>query len=152
MTILPYNPTHRIELENLLIPYFLELGEAVPEPFIRDKLMNLIESLHQRGILHISLVSADHQTVGFALYQIDTPDSDWCKFPGWGCIREFYILPEYRRRGYGRALACHCETQLRQLGALSIYLTSDNAIPFWEHCGYGRSHQRCSNEMEILTK
>lgn len=93
------------------------------------------------------------QAVGFIDFQLDKPGGSWCFHPGWGCIRECYLLPAWRGRGLGRALAAHAERWMRAKGARSVYLTADTAIPFWQALGYvctGRYNPK--NQLEELEK
>lgn len=152
MTICPYTPLHRKSFETMLVDYFTELSAGIPEETIRTRILDLFLDLESRGIIHIAMALENSSPIGFSVYQIDSPQSDWCKRPGWGSIREFYIQPPHRSKGLGTQLAAWTEDQLRRLGAQSLYLTADDAIPFWEHCGFSNTHEFCSNELEILTK
>lgn len=152
MNIIPYEQAFRPQFESMLCAYFREIGGDIPEHIIRGKLLDLFQNQQSRQIIHIALAVSHGTPVGFSIYQIDTPESDWCKRPGWGFIREFYIAPEYRLCGYGRQLACYSEAHLRSLGAAQLYLTADDAVEFWQHCGYQNSREICSNNLEILVK
>lgn len=153
MYIIPHTPEYRDAFEEMLAEYFIrDLNGDIPEDIIRQKLLPHIEGYLEKGIIQVDLILEQDVPAGFSIYQIDTPDSDWCKRPGWGFIREFHITPNYRGKGFGRALAAHTEQQLRTRGAESMYLTSDNAVSFWESCGWRKSGEICSNGLEILTK
>lgn len=152
MTIQSYEQTMRPQLEPMMVSYMTELGTDIPEAVIRTKLFDVIHSLLSSGILRIDLAMDGKTAAGFSVYQIDTPASDWCKRPGWGFIREFYISPAYRRTGCGRQLALHTESALREMGAESLYLTSTGAIPFWQRCGWMLTDELCSNGQYILEK
>ena len=52
----------------------------------------------------------------------------------------------------GAELEAWTDRELRSMGATRLYLTADDAIPFWQHCGYSKTDEFCSNELEILTK
>lgn len=89
--------------------------------------------------------------VGFIDYQIDRPGGSWCFHPGWGCIRECYVQPEERGRGTGAALAKYAVGALGASGAAALYLTADDAIPFWQHLGFSRTgHINDKNGLEEL--
>lgn len=152
MTILDYNSSLKPVLEEMLVAYFPEVSSDIPEDIIRGKLLNLIHDQVSRRIIHISVGMLDDDPVGFSIYQIDREESDWCKYPGWGFIREFYIRKEYRHRGYGTRLAAYTEEQLHLLGAETLYLTTGDADAFWVHCGYHNSGTICSNGLPVFTK
>lgn len=152
MTIQPYDKTKRTQLSDMMVAYMAELNCGIPEEIIRGKLADFIETQWQRGIIRIDLCMNGDDCAGFTVYQIDREDSDWCKRPGWGFIREFYIAPSFRKTGMGRHLAQHTENALRTMGAEQLYLTSDGAIPFWRSCGWTLSQEVCSNGQTILEK
>jgi len=148
MTIIDYNRDTHPQFIDMLVAYL----DDIPEHIIRGKLLDLIHAMQEQSIVHIELCLENQQPFGFTIYQIDCPESDWCKRPGWGFIREFYISPEYRHKGYGKQLADHSETALRLLGATQLYVTSETAIGFWERCGYVNTFTRCSNDQFIMEK
>lgn len=153
MNIVNYDQALHEPFAALVADYFIrELESDIPEDIVRGKLMELILKQWEQQILHIAIALEDGSPVGFSIYQIDTPKSDWCKREGWGFIREFYVSPGHRKQGIGSALAEYSDIHLRQLGAAQIYLTSDNAIPFWLRCGYRDSGEQASNGLNILEK
>lgn len=152
MTIQSYTPDKKNQLAGLFTAYFPELGEDIPEDILRGKLTDFIHDQHQKGILSISLLLDGTTPVGFSIYQIDTPESDWCKRPGWGFIREFYIAPPHRKKGLGQLLCRNTEQQLSSMGAARLYLTADNAIPFWQSCGYTHTEEISTNGLYYLEK
>ena len=87
MTIIPYNDSMKEPLLEMLSAYFPEVDADIPEEILRGKLIALIQSQHDRGILQIRLAFEAEQAVGFSIFQIDTSESDCCKRPGWGFIR-----------------------------------------------------------------
>lgn len=125
---------------DLFVDYFLHLdwgGEPVPRAQgVREKLCPYILESYEKGIIRIWLALREGEPIGFAIVQIDRPHSDWCKRPGWGFVREFYIAPKARLQGAGRQLAARAEEDLRNLGAAHIYLHTDAGLPFWLRCGY----------------
>lgn len=152
MTIFSYTNAFRQQLCALLVAYFPQVGADIPEEIIRGKLLELFDRQLSQGLISIALLSEEDCPVGFSIYQLDQPESDWCKRPGWGFIREFYISPTHRRRGYGKALATYTENQLCMQGAKKLYLTSDDAIPFWQSCGWQLTKEECTNALPILEK
>ena len=153
MNVIDYNAMLHSQFEELLVTYFtVDLNSDIPEDIIRSKLMNLINRQTAEKVIHVAIAMDDDIPVGFSIYQIDTPDSDWCKRPGWAFIREFHVARSCRHRGFGSALAAYSEEKLLQLGTRRIYLTSDDAADFWIHCGYKKTNEICSNDLPILEK
>ncbi len=152
MLIQNYTTACAPQFLQLFTDYFMELDGEISREVIHQKLVPHILGLQSRGLLHICLGFQGEDCMGFSLYQIDTPESDWCKRPGWGIIREFYIAPPWRSRGFGTTLAKHSEAALRSLGAQKLYLTADDALAFWQHCGWEVSPETASNGLVILEK
>lgn len=152
MTIFSYTPAFRQQLCELLTEYFPQVGAEIPREIIQGKLLELIDRQFSEGIISIALLSVEGPPVGFSIFQLDRPESDWCKRPGWGFIREFYISPAHRRRGFGSALAAYTENQLFAQGAKNLYLTSEEAISFWQSRGWKLTREICSNGLPILEK
>lgn len=68
---------------------------------------------------------------------------------------EFYVLPEFRRKGYGKQMYAHLEETLINDGAKGLYLTSDPVTgkPFWLACGYKNTGEKSpENNQEIYEK
>lgn len=122
-----------------------DLGEELSPQVIREKLCPFILQQQQKGLLHIALLKVQESAAGFCIYQIDSPESDWCKRPGEGCIREFFIRKEFRRKGLGRKLCREALCELEKMGAKKVYLTADEAAGFWESCGFSNTGELCSN-------
>lgn len=152
MTIIPYSAQLKHTLSDLMTAYMAELDCGIPEEIIRGKLAELIDRQCREKIIFADIVMDGQTAAGFSVYQIDTEQSDWCKRPGWGFIREFYISPAFRGHGTGRLLADHTEKALRALGAEKLYLTSTDAVPFWRACGWTLTQALCSNDQYILEK
>ena len=152
MTIIPYTNMHKEQMDERMVAYMTELKCDIPEEIIRGKLMDLIDRQCASGVIHADLAIEDTVCIGFSIYQIDSVESDWCKRPGWGFIREFYVIPSFRNHGYGKALAAHTVQQLKSMGAQNLYLTSTEAVPFWQKCGWSRTQTLCSNDQYILEK
>lgn len=149
MEILDYSPALERPWREMFVAYFTEDSD-LPAEIVEQKLCGFLLSQWEKGVLRIAVAQDDGVPMGFAIYQIDTPESDWCKRPGWGFIREFYILPGHRRRGYGTQLAQWTAQRLREMGAARLYLTADSAIAFWQRCGYtpeGSVHENGTIDM-----
>ena len=132
--------------------YMAELECDIPREIILGKLADFIDRQCQAGLIRIDLVMEEDLCIGFSVYQIDRPESDWCKRPGWGFVREFYVVPACRGRHTGKLLAEHTEQRLHSLGTEHLYLTSTEAALFWQKCGWTFTGELCSNGQYILEK
>ena len=104
------------------------------------------------GITHLDIMHIDDTPIGFIMYQVDSPKSDWCEKEGYGFIREMYIRKDYRKKGYGKILATHAEGELKKLSVPHIYLTSSNDA-FWVSIGYASTGEICEkNNNHVLIK
>jgi len=145
MKILPYNPSNPLQksaLRHLLVQYFAALDwkdpkDAIPPSYVPKILTRVAEMLAQ-GKFWVYLAREKSKLCGFVIAQIDGEGKDWCKRPGWGFIRELYVLPGYRGKGIAGKLVRRAEASLLQGGASQIYLTSD-LTGFWEALGYENS-------------
>lgn len=93
------------------------------------------------GLTRIDVLEED-KPCGFVMYQIDEINNDWNFKEGWGDIREIYVAPSYRRRGYGKFLLYTAEMKLKEAGATQSYcLPEEGAIPFFTACGYKKTDE-----------
>lgn len=68
---------------------------------------------------------------------------------------EFYVIPELRRKGYGKLMFERIESLFRSHGALRMYLTADPVTgkPFWEALGFQRTGEISpENKLDIYEK
>jgi ribosomal protein S18 acetylase RimI-like enzyme len=104
-----------------------------------DEICSEITENSISGITPLAMLLHEGKAVGFIIYQIDSPRSDWCERDGWGFIREIYVTPSMRGKGLGEILVTHAEKILYTNGVEQIYLTSDEAEKFWVSCGYNKT-------------
>ena len=118
-----------------------------------DMWQNTLIRYASAEVVFIDILTIDDAAQGFILYQIDSPESDWCVKEGYGFIRELYVAANLRGRGYGKALVSHAESQLKRRCVPRIYLTTDDATDFWIKMNYQDSGEICSsNNMPIFIK
>lgn len=136
------NAIHCDILGSMLVDYFDETfvnnpQDKVPKHFI-PKLLKIFADETTKYNEWLYLCKKDDTFIGFSVFQIDTPDNPLCKREGWGFIREFYIIPMQRRKGYAKRMCEYVEEKLFEYSPDNIYLTSDpnNGIYFWEAMGY----------------
>ena len=135
----PLNPIQKSALRHLLVQHFAGLRwndpkDAIPPSYVPKILVRIAEMLYQ-GDFWVYLAREKGTLCGFVIAQIDSEGKDWCKRPGWGFIRELYVLPGHRGKGIAGKLVRHAEASLLQSGASQVYLTTDLS-GFWETMGY----------------
>ncbi|MCA9044158.1 MAG: GNAT family N-acetyltransferase [Planctomycetaceae bacterium] len=89
-----------------------------------------------------SIFIVDEETAGYALYKHE---------PDWTYLRQFFIVPELRRRGFGRA-AMRWLIQNQWVNAhrirLDVLVGNTNGISFWRSVGF--QDYFITMEMDIL--
>lgn len=87
---------------------------------------------------YLKLCCYNSEIVGFIYGKIDKPDDKGFKKVGYGCIMELYVIPEYRRKGFGKAMYLEIEGFFRKNGVMCLYLTADPVTgkPFWEEMSF----------------
>jgi len=80
----------------------------------------------------------DHEPVGFCLLR-DTGISYE--------IKEFYVRPIHRRRGFGHQLVEHVKDHCRKLGrhktvSAAVYVNNLPAVAFWQSVGFADTGRR----------
>lgn len=154
-----YDPSMREDFERQFIDYndndlrMQEQDPRITDKVLREKIVPLFIGVQERGAGSIALCYDNGVCAGFVCFQVDSEQSDWCKRPGWGLIREFRVAPEFRRRGYGRLLAEYAEQKLREKTD-RLYLTAhdEDALRFWTACGFTATGERNENGTYTLIK
>lgn len=103
----------------------------------------------------LKLFYDDKELIGFLYGVIDKPGDKGYNRVGWGCIMEFYVIPEQRRKGYGRIMYNHLEAFFKAEHVNGIYLTADPVTgkPFWETLGFvSKGEFSPDNGQEIYEK
>ncbi len=130
----PVNEKTKDGFINLFCDYYAELGceddaKHLAEEYVIPDLL--------AGLLSIDVLEEDGKLAGFAIYQTDAGDGEWCLMEGWGDIREIYVVPQSRGQGFGKFLLYTAEMKLRESGTLKAYcLPYESAIDFFTACGY----------------
>jgi ribosomal protein S18 acetylase RimI-like enzyme len=115
----------------------LETFSDYPDPYSREEYRRLVQTSDDH---YFWWGERDGERIGFCVFTIG---------PHWyrqdltdGYVDEFYIAPEHRRGGTGRALAT---LMLAEFGRrkvreahLSVQLRNERAAAFWSSLGFGR--------------
>ena len=91
----------------------------------------------------LKLCCHDNKLIGFLYGKIDMPEDMGYKKIGFGYVVEFFVQPEYRRKGYGKEMFCCLESFFRENGVKRMYLTADPVTgkPFWEALDFIRTEE-----------
>ncbi len=111
-----------------------------------------IQGEHDR---HLELCYENNSLIGFLYGKIDHLSHQGYIKIGYGYIMEFYVIPEFRRKGYGKKMYVHLEELLKKDGAFNLYLTADpiTGKPFWEAMGFTNSLKKSpDNNQDIYIK
>ena len=131
-------------------------GEDTPLETVTKDLQRRVNNQGSRNDMHLELFFVDDVFIGFAHFAIvKGPQYDGLLEPGNGFVLEFYIIPEHRRKGYGRVLYNHIEKILKNDGAEHICLTANHATgePFWMAMGYtGTEKIDTDNDLPVYVK
>lgn len=135
------NDEHCKLFENLMIPYMKELDEhknrVTPEDFV-FKFTHSILKMQGPYDRHLELCYDNEKLIGFLYGKVDHENHKGFIKPGYGYIMEFYVKPEYRNKGYGKAMFERIEDLFASHGTKRMYLTADPVTgrPFWEAMGF----------------
>ncbi len=83
------------------------------------------------------VMQSDKELIGFA--SISTSSTDVINIPySYGAVKDFYISPKCRRKGYGRILNDYIENIFKDNKTNTVLLSPDpvSGIDFWKAMGY----------------
>jgi GNAT superfamily N-acetyltransferase len=147
----PLKDEGELNFRQLFTAYYQELG-------CDDNVDHLLDEYvipdYKAGLLCIDLVDDDDECVGFVIYQIDEITNEWNFKEGWGDIREIYLTPSARGKGYGRFMIFGVEIKLLEKGAEKAYtLPPDSSAGFFRACGYEESEEHnCDLDCPVYIK
>lgn len=135
----PLTDKFREKFSKLFSDYYKELGCADDTNHLVDEyiLPDLLA-----GLIKIDILEESEKVIGFVIYQRDEIDNDWNFKEGWGDIREIYIAPAFREKGYGKFLLYTAEMKLKESGIAKAYcLPYESSVPFFISCGYAETEE-----------
>ena len=91
----------------------------------------------------LDLCYADGVAVGFLYGKVDKETDVGCVRDNWGYVMEFYVKPDYRRKGIGSKMFDRMREWYGKRGVLGYYLTADpiNGELFWEALGFEKTRE-----------
>ncbi len=134
--------TEEVKFFNMLMKkYIKELDEnknnITPQEFL-TKRINSIIAIQGDSDRHLEYCYDGDRLIGFLYGKIDRSEHNGFKKVGYGCIMDFYVLPEYRRKSYGTEMFLHLQSMFRKDGVKMMYLPAESVTsnPFWEALGF----------------
>lgn len=142
MTVRPIEKKDYSAFKELFCNYYAELDcEDDPLHLFDEYVLPDLEA----GLFDVA-VADDGLIAGFAVFQIDDIINDWNFKEGCGDLRELYVAPAFRNRGFGRKLLEFCENRLLQSGAAEIYtLPVEESESFFLKNGYADTGEYCAD-------
>ncbi len=141
LNFISINDEYRNIFHDLMQQYAKELDghqnrNTLPD-ILRKWTDSIIQKQHDKG-RYLKLCLIGNEPIGFLYGKIDRADDKGYKQVGDGCIMEFYVLPRYRRMGYGRQMFSNIEGFFISEQATGMYLTADPVTgkPFWRAMGF----------------
>lgn len=137
----PLRDADKAEFTELFKDYYRELGCTDDVPHLVDEyiLPDLIA-----GLLKIDVLKENGTYAGFVVYQVDDVTCDWNFKENWGDVREIYVIPSLRLKGYGKFMLFTAEMRLKDEGITRAYaLPTENALAFFDACGYRKTDEYC---------
>ena len=129
---------------NLMKSYSKELDEhqnrTTDEKMLAGWTDRIIAKQYDDGRC-LKLCCKDDKAIGFLYGKIDRPEDKGFKKVGYGYVMEFFVLPEYRRKGYGKEMYSFLEKYFTDNNVHNIYLTADPVTgkPFWKALGFNEN-------------
>ena len=131
--ITPLTDKNLSHFNNMFTDYYSELDCDEDVCHLLDEYV--IPDL-KAGLIFADLLEADGVFAGFVIYQRDDIDNEWCPMEGWGDIREIYVSPEHRKKGFGKCLLLAAEKKLCELGAGKAFgYPAPNNGKIFNNCG-----------------
>lgn len=115
----------------------LHQNRTTDEKILAGWTERIIAGQHESGRC-LKLCCDGGSVIGFLYGKIDMPDDKGFRKLGYGYVMEFYVQPQYRRKGYGREMYGCLESFFADEKAAGVYLTADPVTgkPFWRSLGF----------------
>lgn len=143
MNVRPVKINDYPAFKKLFCEYYAELDcEEDPLHLFDEYLLPDLKA----GLFEVGVCEVNGGVCGFVIFQIDDLLNDWNFKEGSGDVRELYVSPAVRRRGFGSALLAYAESRLLALGAAEIYtLPTEESESFFTARGYVDSGEYCAD-------
>ena len=141
--------------ESLMYTYIDEMNAHSHRPLPKEFQKRWIDSIiamQGPADRHLELYYVDGNPAGFLYGKVDHEDHKGFIIPGYGYIMEFYVIPECRRKGFGKQMFHRLENLFRRDGVNMMYLTADPVTgkPFWEAMGFENTGEKSPENQLFL--
>jgi GNAT superfamily N-acetyltransferase len=139
------NPNRCTDFMNVGYAYMKETA-ADRSLEVHSKFLNSVLNRQNEKERWLIAVKVNAAMIGFAHFKIDRSERI-----GWGYILEFYIIPSFRKQGFGRRLYGYIKQEFNNFQINDIWLTADqvNGEPFWFSMGF-RDTGKTENDLKVL--
>jgi len=140
--------------KNMFLPYCHETDKVLKSDEMYCKIARSTIDMQGPHDRHLELAFDGGELVGFLYGKVDHENHMGHKKVGYGYVMEFYIKPEFRRRGYGEAMFLRLQRHFASHGVKRMYLnTSAPAKAFWQFMGFAPTDEiQPHNNMVIWEK
>lgn len=141
------NEEHEKIFCDIMLPYCKELdrnaGRNTPEKTLFSFAKSIVK-LSEKKDRFVELCYEKNTLIGFLYGKIDRESDRGYIRPNWGYVMEFYVKPEFRRKGYGKAMYQRLEDLFVSNNVTDIWLTADpiTGEPFWKSVGFKNSGEK----------
>ncbi len=139
------NPNNLADFMSLGFEYMKETSSEYSLQ-IHEKFLNSILKKQGEENRWLIVLKVNGEAIGFVHAKIDQDER-----VGWGYILEFYIMPTFRRKGFGSILFNFIKQEFVKCGIKNTWLTADkvNGEPFWFSMGF-RDTGEVENGQKVL--
>ena len=120
-----------------MLPYNRELDDEPPGDELVLKIAGSMLDMLGPHDRHLELVFLGDAPVGFFYGKVDHAGHQGFVKPGYGCVMEFYVRPEHRRKGYAAQMIERLEGHFARHGVTRVWLTAgETGEAFWRAMGF----------------
>ncbi|MDU9418518.1 GNAT family N-acetyltransferase [Staphylococcus lloydii] len=116
-------------------PKAFEASVTVPHRLTKEEIQNLSQMALEDGA-HYYALKEDNQLIGYTMLGVKEDNLTGDKY---GFIYELYVMPTYRKLGYGKQLLAFTKQHFKQLGydkiRLNVYV-GNAAQQLYKSCGF----------------
>ena len=150
MTILELSNFYDERFKQCFRAYFLEIGIHLKE---NTDVFDEIAKSYEKEKMRTFVIEEEKQFAGFIMLQPERLQSGFFEEQV-GFIRELWIAPSFRQRGYGKQLMEIAENYFKKCEVRKLILTyEENAFGFYKSLGFHEDDAyKAKNEGNVIVK